>query len=123
MVLSTYRLLVPFLGEVEEGAVDDEEDVDDDEEVVGVPESVEPGEPFQGRGQVEPVAAEPGGGQREGDGHQDDHHHPRPPLRALHEPPVIVGPGVAEETLHGHVLLVRRMKKAREVAGQVRDGM
>ena len=46
--ISTYRLLVPFLGEVEEDAVDDEEGVDDDEEVVGVPKGVETSELFEG---------------------------------------------------------------------------
>lgn len=108
------------MGEVEEGAVDDEEDVDDDEEVVGVPEGVEAGEAVQGLGEVEAAAAEPGRGQRERDGHQHHHHDPRPPLRALHEPPVVVRPRVPEEGPHRHVRLVARVQQPREVARQVR---
>lgn len=36
-----YRFLVPFMGKVEENAMDDEEDVDDDEKVVRIPKGIE----------------------------------------------------------------------------------
>lgn len=39
---NAYRLFVPFLGEIEVVAMDDEEDIDNDKEMVRVPEGIEP---------------------------------------------------------------------------------
>uniref|UniRef100_A0A8R7UJR4 Uncharacterized protein n=1 Tax=Triticum urartu TaxID=4572 RepID=A0A8R7UJR4_TRIUA len=49
------------------------------------------------------------------------HHQPRPPLRALDEPPVVGRLDVAEEGLHGLVLLLGGVQQPREVARQMGD--
>ena len=53
------------MDEIEEDAVDDEQDVDDNEEVVRVPEGVEAGEPVERLRQLDEASPEPSGGESE----------------------------------------------------------
>lgn len=107
---NAYRLFVPFLGEVEVVAMDDEEDIDNDKEMVRVPEGIEACESLDGFGEVQAVAAEPWLSQGECYNHQHHHHHSGPPFCPLHEPPVVIRPYFAEKRLHWFVFCISRME-------------
>ena len=71
-----YRFLVPFVSQVQETPMDEEQDIDETEQVMRVPEGIETGQFVERRRQSDDVSAEPTSSQSERDGHEDHHHNP-----------------------------------------------
>lgn len=75
-ISNAYRLFVPVVNEIEERAMDDEQDVDENKEVVWIPESIVACEPIKWLRQLNKTPPKPPCSQCKGNYHENQHENP-----------------------------------------------